>query len=448
MNGPREGDAASPGQRGPVFALLAILVVSGAALRIYGLDAQSLWNDELSSWQQSHQPTLAAVIEKGVRPDPHPPGYQALLFYVERYVGESERALRLPSVMAGVLSIVVAFLLGRQLYSEREGLIAAALFAFSYQPIYFSQEARAYALLMLFAMVTSLFWFRIQAALSERRTPGTGESLGYAISAACAMYLHYFGLLLVAIQIAGLLVLSATRSRNRTRMAALAALLAVLYLPWFPYLIEDFAGTRSHIGEPDARALYGYWRFLFYDPGEHLLWFAAALFAIAVAKAASRRLPRSVPPAPSWWTSPTVLLLAWFALPVLFAFVRSQIAAPIFTNRNLIICLPPAFLLFSRALTRTLADTRLLAVSVGAMVAVMLYGLFVSGGYYRYPRKDQFREAAAVVTAREDEYPNARIVAHAWSEGKFDYYLERQGASSRVDLLAGSALDVDRVRAY
>jgi hypothetical protein len=82
------------------------------------------------------------------------------------------------------------------------------------------------------------------------------------------------------------------------------------------------------------------------------------------------------------------------------------------------------------------------------MVAIMLHGLFVTGGYYRLPRKEQFREAAGVVAERENAYPNARVIAHAWSKGKFDYYLERLGAASRVDLKAGTADDVQRVRNY
>jgi len=79
-----------------VFVLLALVVVAGAALRFYGLDAQSLWNDELISWRQSNQPTLTDVIRKGVRTTTHPPAYAILIYYVERFVGDSEKALRFP----------------------------------------------------------------------------------------------------------------------------------------------------------------------------------------------------------------------------------------------------------------------------------------------------------------------------------------------------------------
>ena len=115
-------------RRGAVTAaLLGAIVLGGSALRFYGLDAQSLWYDELSSWRQSHQETIPDVIEYGVRPTPYPPGFPVLLYFVEKYVGETEIALRFSSAVAGVLAVLATFFLARQLYSSREGVLAAGL---------------------------------------------------------------------------------------------------------------------------------------------------------------------------------------------------------------------------------------------------------------------------------------------------------------------------------
>jgi len=432
-----------------VLLLLTVVVLAGVGLRFYGLDAQSLWNDELSSWERSNQPSLAAVIEKGVRHDPHPPGYQIMLYGVERFLGDSETLLRLPSALAGVFAIVAMFFLGNRLYSPREGLIAATLVAFSYQPIYYSQEARAYSLLLLFAILSAHFWFRIFQRLEARRSQEFGALLGYAVCAIVSTYLHYFGLLLVAVQLGGLVVLGATRPRQLGWVAGLGAVVVAAYVPWLPYLFEEFGRQGIHIEEPGLHSLFSYWRFLFYNPGDHLMWFVAAVFAIATVRSLASRDQGS----PRWWvrarpSSKTLLLVAWLVVPFAIAYIRSKLSLPVITNRNLIISLPAAFLLFSHALTRTVETVRLQALSVLAMVGILLFGLFVSGGYYRLPRKEQFREAALVVVEREAEFPDARIIAHAWSKGKFDYYLERLGAESRVDLKAGMAADVERVRAY
>ncbi len=433
-------------ERALTLGLLLLVAAVGAALRLHGLAAQSLWNDELSSFWQSHQPTLGEVIEKGVRSTTYPPAYQILLYYVERWIGESEAALRLPSAIAGVLAILAIYRLGAELYSRREGLIAATLLAFSYQPLYYSQEARAYSFLLLGSILSSQFWFRIVRRLEAGETPSACDRAAYVASAVAVIYLHYFGLLLVAIQLAGCLALFGTRREALVHVALLASLVAASYLPWLPYLLEEFEREEIHLKEPGLHTLLGYWRFLFYDPSGGLEWFVALVLAAAPARAFATRDPERRWRAGLRSTAP--LLVAWLVLPFAVAFVRSRVSLPIMTDRNLIISLPAAFLLLSRALTFTLAPPRLQAVTVGAMVALMLHGLFVTGAYYTRPRKDQFREAAALVAELERDFPNARIVAHGWSPSYFDYYLVRRGASSRVDLPAGLASDVPRLRAF
>ena len=56
--------------------VLTLLLALGALLRLYGLEIQSFWNDELASWSESSHDSLSEVIDKGVRPDIHPPSKQ------------------------------------------------------------------------------------------------------------------------------------------------------------------------------------------------------------------------------------------------------------------------------------------------------------------------------------------------------------------------------------
>jgi mannosyltransferase len=88
-------------------AFLTRIVLLGAGLRLYGLDTQSLWNDELSRWVRSSRPSLVHVIDESVRADVHPPGFYMLLYVVINVVGDSASVLRFPSVMAGTLAIGV-----------------------------------------------------------------------------------------------------------------------------------------------------------------------------------------------------------------------------------------------------------------------------------------------------------------------------------------------------
>lgn len=93
---------------GRVF-LLGLIVGLGFFLRVYKLEFQSLWNDELSSWNDCHFESMAEVIEGSLRKDVHPPGYRLLMWVVVKYFGGSEAVLRWPSVIAGVAVIPMMY---------------------------------------------------------------------------------------------------------------------------------------------------------------------------------------------------------------------------------------------------------------------------------------------------------------------------------------------------
>jgi len=436
-------------RRGAVMAVLfGAIVLGGSALRFWRLDGQSLWSDELSSWRQSHQETISAVIEVGVRPTPYPPVYPILLYFVERHIGESEIALRLPSAIAGVLAILAVFFLARQLYSVREGIIAAGLMAFSYQPVYYSQEARAYAFLLLFSILSSHFWFRVREQLEASDRVSFATAAAYFICAAVMQYLHHFGLLLAVIQLAALAGLFVSRPRALVRVGAISVALFAAYVPWIPYLIEDFGEGHDYLPRPGLHSIGEFWRFLFFDPSGYLAWFFAALFGFAVTRWAAKRRAITGGDLMTCFRSPTALLIAWLVVPFALAYLRSLTSAPILNNRNLLISLPPAMGLSARAMTYALSTTRLQALTAGAIAVVLIYGPFVKGGYYRFPRKEQFREAAAAVAARAEQPAGVRVIAYAWAAESFDYYLERMGAPNRVDLLAGSEQDIPKTAAF
>ena len=96
-------------ERGLLPALLALTLL-GAVLRIAGLEAESLSNDELASWSQSQAGTWCDVVHR-MRGNVHPPGWVLLVRAVDAWLGSSPAALRLPSAIAGALSIPALFLL-------------------------------------------------------------------------------------------------------------------------------------------------------------------------------------------------------------------------------------------------------------------------------------------------------------------------------------------------
>jgi uncharacterized membrane protein len=142
--------------------LLAILLLA-SFLRFYRLDAQSFWNDEGNSARIAERP-LDLILE-GAAGDIHPPGYYLLLHGWRALFGQNEFALRSLSVVAGVALVAFTYLLGRRLFGEATGLIAAFLGAISPFAIYYSQEARMYALLAALSAASTYLLLRLLSIL-------------------------------------------------------------------------------------------------------------------------------------------------------------------------------------------------------------------------------------------------------------------------------------------
>ncbi len=235
------------------FLLLAILLLA-SFLRFYRLDAQSLWNDEGNSARIAER-TLNLILE-GAAGDIHPPGYYLLLHCWRALFGQSEFALRSLSVVAGLALVAFTYLLGRHLFGEATGLMAAFLGAISPFAIYYSQEARMYALLAALSAASTYLFLRLHP-VSSIQYPATWDPkpkapVTYILITTVGLYTHYaFSfVLLVHNTIFGLWWLAvARRSANRwqwlTLWAGAQAAIVVLYLPWLPIALKSATGWSS-----------------------------------------------------------------------------------------------------------------------------------------------------------------------------------------------------------
>lgn len=137
---------------------LQISLVIGLVLRLISLN-QSLWLDEATSALAARM-SLINLFTKFLPNDFHPPLYYLILKYWTQVFGSSEISLRIPSVIFGVATIYIIFLIGKKLYNEKIGIIAAVLLATSGLHVYYSQEARMYSLAAL--LVSALIYSFLQ----------------------------------------------------------------------------------------------------------------------------------------------------------------------------------------------------------------------------------------------------------------------------------------------
>jgi mannosyltransferase len=431
-------------KRWELVALGAVMVLGGV-LRFYGLGIQSLWSDELASWYFSRSDEALQVV-RNVREDIHPPGYFVILHFAQGLFGDSEWALRLPSAIAGWLSIPAIYLLGRRIYSGREGLIAALLVAVSWTGIYFSQETRSYSVLILLSIVTAFLWWDIMLGLREERRLPTVETIAYVIAAILCAYAHYFGALLVALQGVAL-VLFAYRSFPKVVLIYVPVSLAyALWLPGMAYQMRNSTAQGAWIGDATLSAFPAYVKFIF-GRSELLALVAAALLAVLLVRA--RGFFRGPREKGSGFPA-GLLLLAWFVGPFVVGYALSQSSVQLLTHKNLLVSLPAAYLLVARGITgvlpgKTIGTVLQWSLALGFAVAC-LFNLLFTADYYSSPNKEQLRAAAAFIN--ENETPETLLV-RCDIDDRLDYYLNDREPGMRRDVDACTAEDfpalMDRV---
>lgn len=205
--------------------LLPALILLGLGLRVLRLDFQPLWWDEgYSVWFAGHSlPDMLRLTAQDI----HPPLYYALLHLWAQLFGFAPLSLRLFSLAAGLPAIPLAYLLGRDLFDRRAGLLAAAIVAVNPLAIFYSQEVRMYGLAATFSLAALWSGWRW---IQTRR--GRGVGVVYLLSLLGGLYtLYYFALLPLA---QGLWMALAPRPRRRRWPAPFLAA-GLLYLPWLLY---------------------------------------------------------------------------------------------------------------------------------------------------------------------------------------------------------------------
>ena len=202
-----------------VLWALAGLTALGVAVRFASLGVQSYHHDEVITAARVIPGSFVDMLREVKGSESNPPLYYVLAWGWAKAFGTGEVGLRSLSALLGAATVPVAYLIGRELLSRRAGLIAAAIVAVNPMLIWYSQEARSYALLVFFGALALLFFVR---ALQTRR----GRDLAlWVLASGLALCSHYFAVFAVAIEAAWLLV--ALRFEWRRVVPAVAAVVAV-----------------------------------------------------------------------------------------------------------------------------------------------------------------------------------------------------------------------------
>jgi mannosyltransferase len=233
--------AAAPARRVvrlPGWWPLAAVLAAAAALRLSTLDLQSFWYDEAFTPVHVLHAGLGATLRSVVHSENSPPLWYLIAWLDTRLFGDGEVALRIPSALAGIATVALAWAIGRELAGRRCALVCSLLVAFSPLFVWYSQEARVYA---LFALTSAL---AMLCCLRARRVPTAARMAAFALSGALALVTHYFAAFLLA----GMaLWLVRDRAARRGALVACAGI-GVVGLGLLPMIIAQGGHGTQWIG--------------------------------------------------------------------------------------------------------------------------------------------------------------------------------------------------------
>jgi len=229
------------------WALAFVAMALGGWLRWSGLGRQSLWVDEMSSFGMASAP-LRQIIPTVLAFDGHPPLYIFLVHiaHVTFHLGTVE-SVRLPSLVAGIATIGVVYVLARLLVGRIAAILTTALVVISPLLVWYSREGRMYAVTWLFVMLS---FTALVLAVRYRRLP---FMIAYAIAVALSLYSDISAIIAIVPQAAvvGWFYLRSHAAERRLWWRIGAAYVAgwLLFVPWLavlprqlPLLHGTFAG--------------------------------------------------------------------------------------------------------------------------------------------------------------------------------------------------------------
>lgn len=386
-----------------IISLIALLL-AGVLLRFFRLDLQSFWFDEAASVFFAGQPTWEAFFGV-IRQDVHPPFYFVLLHYWLELFGDSDFITRSFSAVCATASLPLYYVLARSVLPRKQAYFALAIFALSGFQIWYAQEARAYALIVLMGIVLLILFFRFLSS------PTYKTAIGHALIAALLLYTHYLASLFLLAEaicfLAWFLLLDSKCSRRSIKTAGLyiasLATCSLLFAPWLSTFMLQLHGVMANywVATPGILDLFRlYLEFLCFQLDWHQSfgWFScviilliSAIVLLIAAKTGNSKLSDDTQP--NIRDYPKLWLAILTILPPVLCWGLSQFVSSTFIPRVLILSSVPYYMLLTGLLFRIPKPP----IRVGFQLLLLaLCCVFYTRMWFN-PIKENWRKAATYV---------------------------------------------------
>ncbi len=412
-------------KHGYKIALILIFAL-GVALRFIDLGSADLWRDEAFSVRAANQ-NFSGMIE-AIGNDTAPPLHTIIIHYWMKIFGTGEFSVRFPSFIAGSLTLLFAYLIIKETFKHKNAvLMSSFLVATSPVLIWYSQEARAYALFIL--MTVASLYYSIRLRSTERIQ--IKQLLFFILFTTVGLYTHnlfmfvaFVNFLLIITKFVKYKSKFASRFAELFKIFVAHAISGLIFLPWFFI-------TLKQIDKVEAGGFWLKFRpiqnvvgtIIMFFTSEHypdqfsksiglaiyLIWIVSApTFLFSLVFMLKKTTPKKVR-----------LLMYWFWGLMLVCWLYS-FNTPVFYIRYLTFLVPAALIIMTYTLIQIKKKSKILFISFAAIIFAVPLLIDIT----IIAKQPDTKEQMSSLVKDIEFNPENEIILHtnAYSQHAFIYY--------------------------
>ncbi len=386
-------------------SFILLIIALAAVLRLFHLDYQSIWDDEIATMIQA-DPSLDFSEAWAIywQYDNMPPLYFITMRYLMLLFGYKTIVLRAFSALIGICCIPALYALTKKLFDTPIALIAALFAAINPMLIYYSQEGRPYTLLVLF---TLLSFSKFIDALQQ---PGNKTLLWYVLFTTLLIYSHFFGVFILFAQITYFAFKVCIDPTKRIELIKhfwpVPFLITLLLFPAWPQFFKNSAARDTWITLPGLTPFQDTLH-SFLGHAEVPLVMALLFLILYFIKTFNGKLSNDS----------FHLLLFWLMGFLLIPLYRTYTTMPMIVHRYLLPVLPIVLIMISAAAS-TIAVKMTKRLLIGVFVLFSLGDLCIVSDYYFKITKADYRGNSEIINRLRKK--NEPVVAEVgWHYGHF-----------------------------
>lgn len=396
---------------------LILLTLVAFAIRLINLGKLNLWLDEGVTAGSIHQ-GLSFIIRDSFTAEPTPPLYNILMYYWGQVFGDSEFCLRFPSAIFGALSISLVYLIGKKYVSKEVGILSATLIIGNPFYLYYSQEARAYALFSFLALA-SIYYFPISNEWKDKKK--------YFLATLLVPWVHAYGVFLILAQNVYVLIKFYKGNLGNEKKIFLKiwikyqAIIILVASSWYIFFLlntKRYLNRFKWIKPITPNDFFELFK-SFIGSGEMVVEFLL-IISLLLALFVKRKEKKD---------HHLLLLFLWPFLSIALPIFIGHLWHPFFMGRYSIAASMVIVILILTPMDLFLKKSKKIFFSLILLAAI--FNVYQTINYFKTVGKDQWTKAVQMMLAN-DQQKSIVVLEHYQEGSSLDYYLRKMDLKNRI----------------